>query len=295
MKKCIVCHTGVSEWGEGVIKDNKVYIKGKDDELYFPEEMFLAREECEGGLIQFEVEGKWGFANIYTGEMLIKPVWDYAGPFYSGYAHVALEIDMEFNGHTYIEISGGKHGYIDIHGNVIIPLEYDSAMDIPVKKCFQVSKNGKWGLIDNQNKTIIPLQWDNLETSCFGELIFCGREESCELFVGQEDRLLAAILKIEPQPTCTNTIKWGVYDQNFNLIVQPELDEKPINPVIKSNRRSKYCVYYHKHFALKKGNKFGILCNDGRLIANIELSKKQAVDMINEVSGRGKRDLYLRR
>lgn len=293
MQRCTIYHTGVYNAEEGIIKDNKIYIQRQDNNLYFPEEMFMAREECDGGLIQFEVEGKWGFANIYTGEIVIEPVWDYGGPFYGGYAHVALGVQPEINGGYYIEVNGGKHGYIDTNGRIIIPLEYDYAADIRYRKYFEVNKNGKWGLIDNQNKTIIPLQWDNLETNYGHNLIFCGRKEACELHIGSEDRLLASIFNIQPEPTCNYTLKWGVYDQDFNLIVQPQLDEKPIKPMIKTSPRSKSFTFYEKYFVLKKGDKFGVLCNDGRWIANIQLSKKQAAAMINKISGRWYKDLYI--
>lgn len=255
MQKCTIYHTGVYMRQDGVIKDNKVYLLEDDNNIHYPEEMFLASEECEESLIQFEVNGKWGFANIYTSQIIIEPIWDYVGPFYRGYAHVSLGCEFQYVNGTfcYIKINGGKHGYIDTNGRIIIPLEYDYAADIPYRKCFTVNKNGKWGLIDNENKTLIPLQWDNLETNYGHNLIFCSRKKGCELHVGLDDKLLATIFNIQPEPTCNYTLKWGVYDQNFNLIVQPELDEKPIRPMIKSNPRSKNFMFYEKYFALKKG------------------------------------------
>lgn len=291
MQKCTIYHTGVYTSDKGVIKDNKVYFQAQDDQLYFPKEIFLAREECEGGLIQFEVDGKWGFADIYTGEIKIKPVWGYAGPFYRGYAHVASEVELVTNGGTHIE--GGKHGYIDSNGKLIIPLEYDYADDIPYRKYFEVSKNGKKGLIDKENKTIVNFQWDYLETSYGNQLIFCGRKETCDLYVGAEDKLLGAIMKMKPEPTCNYKEKWGVYDGNFNLIVEPELDKRPIKPMIKTSARSKNYTFYEEYFILKKGEKYGVLCKDGSLIANIEFSKEKAVEMVNSVSGRPHRDLYI--
>ena len=291
MQKCTIYHTGVYISDKGVIKDNKVYFQGQYDQLYFPEEIFLAREECEGGLIQFEVDGKWGFADIYTGEIKIKPIWGYAGPFYRGYAHVVLVCKTVTNDSGYIE--GGKHGYIDSDGSIIIPLEYDCAEDIPYHKYFEVSKNCKKGLIDRENKAIINLQWDYLVTSYGHQLIFCGRKEPSDLHVGAEDKLLAAIMNMKPEPTCNYMERWGVYDENFNMIVQPELDERPIKPKIKTSARSKNFTFYEEYFVLKKGEKYGMLCNDGRWVANIEFSKEQVAEMLNNISGRLHRDLYI--
>lgn len=292
MQKCTIYHTGVYNSDKGIIKDNKVYFQAQDNQLYFPEEIFLAREECEGGLIQFEVNGKWGFADIYTGEIIIKPIWDYAGPFYRGYAHVALGVQLVGNDGSYVE--GGKHGYIDSDSRIIIPLEYDYAEDIPYRKYyFEVGKNDKCGLIDNENKTIIPFQWDYLRTNYGSHLIFCGRKEPCAPYVGAQDKLLGAITNTKPKPTCNYIEKWGVYDENFKLIVQQDLDEKPIKPMIKSSARSKNFMFYEEYFALKKSEKYGVLCNDGRWIANIELSKEQVACMINNISERMHRDLYI--
>jgi uncharacterized repeat protein (TIGR02543 family) len=165
MKKCIICHTGVFEAVDGVIKNNRVYLKWKD-RLYFPEEMFMARTECQFYLIQFMVEGKWGFADIYTGEIKIQPIWDYAGPFYHGYAHVSIGNKIEFMSGQEICVSaikdignmhviGGKHGYIDRNNKIIIPVEYDYAEEIPDGTYFNVRKGKKWCAVNEKNR-IIP-------------------------------------------------------------------------------------------------------------------------------------------
>lgn len=291
MKECTIYHTGVYVREKGVIKNNKVYFTW-EDKLYLPEEIFLAKEECEGGLIQFEVEEKWGFANIHTGEIIIEPLWEYAGPFYRGYAHVAAKVEAEINEGCNSEM-GGRHGYIDISGNIVIPLEYDYVMDIPYHQYFEARKNGQWGLIDRKNKVLIPFNWHILETSYRDELIFCARKEACEAYVGTEDKFLASIMDIEPEPTRDYIFKWGVYGKEFNLIIEPELDEKPYNPVIKPNPRSKRCRQYDQYYVLKKHKQYGILSRDGRIIADMKLLKKQAKAMLNSISGRIDKDLYI--
>lgn len=158
MKHCTIYHTGVFIYGESIMKDHKVFLRGKGEELYYPEELFMAIEECEGGLIQVEIDGKWGFADIYTGEIKIPPVWDYAGPFYHGYSHVALGANVELSksGVDHCSIlgyEGGRHGYIDQEGRVVIPLEYDSCNDICVNgEFFEVEKAGMRLLIGIQDR-----------------------------------------------------------------------------------------------------------------------------------------------
>lgn len=161
MKKCIICHTGIFEAIDGVVKNNRVYLKWKG-RLYLPEEMFMAREECQFGLIQFIVGGKWGFADIYSGEIKIQPVWDYAGPFYHGYAHVSIGNKIEFISEQKMcvsaireignmDIIGGKHGYIDRNNNIIIPVEYDYADEIHEGTNFIVGKGGKRFAVNEKN------------------------------------------------------------------------------------------------------------------------------------------------
>lgn len=155
MKKCIVCHTGIYLYTEGFIKNNKVYVMGDDEELYYPEILFMAKEDCEKGFIQIIVDEKWGFANIYTGEILVEPIWDYAGPYYFGYAQVSSGAKVDYKSSSTCLVEGGKHGFIDMEGNVIVPLEYDyvKAKSLGYKPdtsqyevVFMVSKNDKSGV-----------------------------------------------------------------------------------------------------------------------------------------------------
>lgn len=282
MQECMIYHTGVYECAKGIIKEGLVYLLGAEERLYFPEEMFMAREECEYGLIQFEVAGKWGFADIYTGEIKIPATWEYVGPFYNGYAHVTIGAQLERYGSYHVETHGGKHGYIDKNGTVIIPIEYDDAEEIPYRQFFKVSQNGKWGLVDSQNRIVIPFEWDVLETSYYHDLIFCGIEEACELYVGPKDKLLEAVFHVPADATCGCRLKWGVYGQNFNLIVSPEMDDKPM-PYNKgkANCHDRDSNYY----LLKRKRKYGVLCKDGRLISNITLLKKDATNIIAKLSG----------
>ncbi|MFW5980938.1 MAG: WG repeat-containing protein [bacterium] len=111
------------------------------------------------------------------------------------------------NGMLLVEIEGGKHGYIGTDGKVIISIEYDAAAEIPYRKTyFKLAKNGKYGIVDQYNEIKIPFKYDYLETSYDHDLVFC-------------------VIK-EKQKMLEN---WAVYDQDFNLIIDAELDEQAIN------------------------------------------------------------------
>ena len=291
MVRCTIYHTGVYMSAEGVIKDHKVYLKGKEGKLYFPKEMFMAIEECEGGLIQFAVKGKWGFADIYTGKIVIKPIWDYAGPFYDGYAHVALGAQVEDDGYD-VRVQEGKHGYIDIDGTIIIELEYDYANEIPYRHHFIVAKREKWGMITKLNQTVIPFIWDRLLTSYQHNLIFAGRRDYISDRYDQKVEKQRNEESTQPKYGVDYVLKWGVYDQSFNLFVDSEVDEIII-PIIKDTSRSKSYRKYEKYYVLKKKRYFGIISSDGRWIANIELSKAQAIAMLNFISKEYQGEIFL--
>lgn len=265
MKKCKIYHSGIYLHVDGVIKNKLVCFRGDDNNLYFPEKLFMAKEECQGGLIQIEIEGKWGFADIYTGEIKIDPVWDYVGPFYSGYAHVALEIKAEHcsDGQLMTQGAGGKHGYVNSTGRVIIPLEYDDARYIPYRKnCFAVAKDGKWGMVDNRNSIMIEFNWDVMK-SLSGNWLVVATKEPCQI----HDRYPNDINGDPNQCNCN--WKWGVINRNFDLM---ELDEQP---TIYKN--------FYQYYILKKGRRYGVIAEDGQLISDTKLLRKEAIELIKTI------------
>ena len=257
MKECTVYHTGVWSRTNGFIKNNLVYISReyqslsideKVGELCPPEGMFLAQEECECNLAQLKVNEKWGFVDIYTGEIKIAPVWDYAGPFYQGYAHVALGAKIEYYGNQ-VEPYGGKNGYIDRFGQVIIPLDYYDAHDISVAPIHQratyfivANKDMKWGMIDKQNRLIIPMKWSHIINSYRG-LFFCD---------------IYSYVKS----------KWCVYDINGNMIIEPKFDCQPDGS------------YSSSYYLVQKNGRYGVLGKDGTLFEDTNLSKEDAKALI---------------
>ena len=268
MKECTLFHTGLSVSAPGVIKDNRVYMLGVKDKLYLPEYMYLAEDECDNGLIQLMVDGKWGFADIYTGEIVIEPAWDYLGPFYGRYAHAALGAVVEISPGDFpeVDVRGGIHGYLDPDGEIVIPIEYDCAEDIPYckKEYFLVIKDGKYGFVDKDNKVVFPFQWDFIDRWAGDNLIFCAVKKSYE------------ILNKDQKPVTKTRLKWSVYDGDFNLLIEGELDRRP-TPYFKEYiydsdvSASMFTGYY----ILNKDDRYGIVSKDGQLVSDIELSKDE--------------------
>jgi hypothetical protein len=67
-----------------------------------------------------------GFVN--TGlDQVVAPVWDFASPFEHGVAQVCMGCvsTLISSGDEHTAMTGGKWGYIDKRGKIIVPVEYD--------------------------------------------------------------------------------------------------------------------------------------------------------------------------
>jgi hypothetical protein len=78
------------------------------------------------GLARSVKAGKVGFVNSDLVEV-IAPVWDFASPFQDGLASVCNGCAPKSDGKEHTIISGGKWGYIDKLGKVVVPVVYDEA------------------------------------------------------------------------------------------------------------------------------------------------------------------------
>lgn len=269
MKECRLYHTGMGVKANGSIQDNRVFLVGDNGELLLPQEIWCAKEDCENSLIQFEVDGKWGFADIHTGEVRIRPQWDFAGPFYGRYAHVADDVQVKIPDNCNLPQyrKGGNHGYIDVNGNRVIPLVYEDANDYPENHyyseqtyLFSVEKDGKWGLIDCRNKTVIPFLFLKVTGKITTDFYITA--------IGDSKR-----------------IRYGVYSKNCEELIPPVLDEPPRS--VQFSKSSELFMNYKSltYYSVKIGHRFGVLSSDGRMITNLTLSKKNAVALINKLSG----------
>ena len=77
-----------------------------------------------------------------------------------------IHIGYEHEGLIRIE-EGGKVGFEDTDGNIVIPLEYDWAWDFH-EGLVTVEKDGKWGYIDNKGHIVAPLEYDWAYSFCQG-------------------------------------------------------------------------------------------------------------------------------
>ena len=79
------------------------------------------------GLARTRKNGKIGFFNSEL-DVIIAPTWDFAFPFESGVAVVCEGCVPRRLFDEHVALEGGKWGYIDKRGKVVVPLIYDEAL-----------------------------------------------------------------------------------------------------------------------------------------------------------------------
>ncbi len=106
----------------------------------------------------FTKDGKHGYLDTTSGEVVIEPQYDYAHSFRDGLARVSKRINGEY-----------CEGFIDITGRAVVPLSGFHAQDfheglaaMQGKVTAPASDAGKtkWGFIDRTGKFAIPPQYD---------------------------------------------------------------------------------------------------------------------------------------
>jgi len=99
-------------------------------------------------LLPFEADGKWGYINS-AGEVIIEPVYAYAGYFSEGLAVIS---------------DGDLYGYINTRNQVVIPPRYTGAGEFAngyAAVCTGDWQSGNmlWGFIDANGKEIVSLRF----------------------------------------------------------------------------------------------------------------------------------------
>lgn len=114
-------------------------------------------------------KGKMGLIDTLA-NVVIKPTYEYINnkEELKNFYEVGTTINKKF-----------KRGYIDIKGNIRIPLEYDDIFYLD-KGLIRVSKNTKNGVIDTLNKIILPLKYDFIMDH--GDIIYAQSNNIVDLF-----------------------------------------------------------------------------------------------------------------
>jgi hypothetical protein len=152
----------------------------------------------------------------------------------------------------YVNLSGGKWGYVDSTGRVVIPAQYDGART-PAAATGMVKLDKKWGLIDMTGAERIPCVYDGLSY----------------LQTGSKTYVLAQ----------SSNVRYGYIDRNGNIVIAADLKQSKMlgNGLIGFSRTGKWGVMnargetvcsenYHEilpfsegYAAVRRGSKWGYI------------------------------------
>ena len=93
--------------------------------------------------------------------------YDLSGDYGIGYTLKGEEkssVELLENNTLFLSKNGGKYGYVDKKGNVVVDYIYDDATEQNEYGFAAVKKNGLWGSIDKEGKIIIEPKY-NLENN----------------------------------------------------------------------------------------------------------------------------------
>ena len=159
------------------IRTHKKVMKGID---------WLAIPESGDSLIIVAKNGKRGFLNRYTAEIVIPFKYDAAWSFSDGVAAVCEGDSLYFIDHSGNPINDkkffrkkgydnyayhgeyaaipdkGKMGLLDRNGNWILQSDYDN-ITIGNRKMWYVANNDKIGVLDTEGRFVFPIEYENIK------------------------------------------------------------------------------------------------------------------------------------
>ena len=103
------------------------------------------------GMARFTVNRKFGFFDE-SGKVIIKPRFDFAFPFSERRAAVCEGCREEAAGEHRV-VTGGKWGFINQKGAIVVPLKFERAENFQVGKA-RVKLGGQWRYVDGKGKLI---------------------------------------------------------------------------------------------------------------------------------------------
>lgn len=126
-----------------------------------------------------------GYMDI-KGNMVIHQNYYNGGNFHSGMAWVQEAISNEEDSSFFAsEYTGGKFGYINKTGELVIPYIYDDVTDFDGEYA-AVKKDEKWGLINKKGETVIPFEYNFM--GIYDGIITCSKNNDSPLVLMTADQ-----------------------------------------------------------------------------------------------------------
>jgi WG containing repeat len=221
-------------------------------------------DQPQNGYARFCIEGKWtldgkGENMGELGQFSTIQTFDPRESFGKAY------LSKSFMNKNLI-LAGGKWGYLDSTGSIVVPAIYDGAKS-PMVGTGIVQQGKKWGLIDMHNTVRIPCAYDALSYMCMRDTIL-----------------------VVPQ---NNAIRYGYIDRNGNLVIPADLKlAKSLGygfigfsktgkwGVMKVTGESVCAEMYHEILpfseglaAVRKGNRWGYIDTSGQEVIALKFEK----------------------
>lgn len=177
----------------------------KDDGTYLVEPVLAFAGNFYNGRARVEAAGMKGFINL-QGEFVVQPKYDYANDFFGGYASVGMR-GAETIGASSETGYEQLWGLIDLDGNVVVPLEYDSVG------------------YDPELETALAQKGDRVESFPLPALAGEGEAAADENWKQKWEEIVS--LKCEPVKYLARPFgayNWSLLDENGKMLQEDMLD-----------------------------------------------------------------------
>jgi uncharacterized protein (TIGR02145 family) len=136
---------------------------------------------------------------------------------------------------NYVRVrSGGKYGFVDITGEVVIPLVYDELAKYYMGDGFKARIGNKWGFINDKGKAVVEIKYDELKdfehvydySTKNMKFIAFAKMDGKYGYLGTMGEALIPVIydELEVNPCCDIDLyaaklngKWGFLDNNGNI------------------------------------------------------------------------------
>ncbi|MFW6221956.1 MAG: WG repeat-containing protein, partial [Fibrobacterota bacterium] len=115
------------------------------------------KRDCRGNAVR--IDEKWGYFDVETKQVIIKPRFDEAFMFSDGRGRVIMKSINPDDGISELE----QYGFIDEKGDFVVRPSYPYARDFSSGLAVVVNDNDLWGYINTNGEEVIPCQFEDAD------------------------------------------------------------------------------------------------------------------------------------
>jgi hypothetical protein len=183
-------------------------------------------------------------------------VYDEKNPYYEGLARVKMN---------------KKYGFIDRDNNVVIPIKYDEADDIPMSKMYRVKFNNEWGFVNSKGVEVVNPKYEDIGYLPSGNIFEAKLHGKWGIVDLQGEIIIPFTYEFIHHRTDDELIeaklkgKWGFINIKNEVIIPLKYDET-----------SGFIWVSRKYAIIKRGKKYGLIDRTGK-----EIIKPQFEDIVS--------------